>query len=150
MEIELFSIKNKLDADNGFRKECVGIKLEIAKIAGKQLVVSVLNKNLFKPDYNNFYSKYPFTCKFDIPYEVEVELYNGKKRNLNTEIIYTEYTDGGDDLEHKAYAYLTWVQRINEKLKRKQLWIQQSSNIMWIVNVLVAILAILAAISTVK
>lgn len=143
MEIELFNVSNQLDTEIGFRKEHVATKFENAKIEGRQIVISTVADN-FRPDYRNFYTKHPFTCKFEIPYEIKVVLNKGKNRYLNTEINYTDVNDG-NERNYKVYTYLTCGQRFNEKRKRKLCWIQQASNIMWIVNVIVATLASIAA-----
>lgn len=147
MEIELFTITNKTEMDRGIRKENIGNRSDVAKIVGKQLLISPLNNTDYKPDFKNFYIKCPFRCKFDLPFDIEVKLKSGSNQLLNTEITYTNYIDD-KHVDITVYAYLTWLQRLKVKCRRNQLWIQQASNIMWIVNVLVAILAILASINS--
>jgi hypothetical protein len=149
MEIELFSITNNSEIDNGIRIEKIGLRTGQAKIFGKQLFINPINSTDFKPDYKNFYVNCFFNYKFDLPFDIEVKLNSGKKKNLNTEIVYTTFINGKDEAI-KVYSYLTCLQKLKLSSKRSQLWIQQSENVMWIINILVAILAIGATIISFK
>lgn len=143
MEIELYAVINRLDTDNGIKREMVGNRVERAQIRGKQLRISTTNDD-FKPDFNHFYIECGFSCNFDLPFDVRV-LVKEKKRKLNTEIIYTN-TIHGKDITHKYYSYLTCRHRLKLKWQRKMCWVQQPSNIKWMVGTILAILAILATI----
>lgn len=148
MKLELFTVSDNHEFGERITIEKVGNWKEFAKIKGKSLFRSVFEDNK-DPEQKKGCIICPFKFNFDLPFDVEVELKSGKKRLLNTELICTEHIHNRD-VETKFYTYLNYWKRLILKGGRNQLWIQQASNIMWFVNIIVASMAVYATYITAK
>lgn len=109
-----------------------------AMIIGKTIYISNLIDGFVFND--NYKYSYPFNYSFDIPIDDIVTLNQGRKKGK----INTLLTCHKDNIPYCYYIHLTWWQKWIVKKYFDNLWLQQASNIMWIVNVLVAIMAIIA------
>lgn len=97
-------------------------------------------------------SEYVFDYTFDVPHDENIKVNDGKKekiRKLNTEIFYSEVVN---EKIHKVntYAYLSCYQRLIMSYIFQRLWIQKSKNLMWLINLIIAVIATLSTIILIK
>jgi hypothetical protein len=110
-----------------------------AIIIGKTIYISNLTNGFVFND--NYKSSYPYNYSFDIPIDDVVTLVDGcRKGKINTKISYQK-----SNISLDYYTHLSWQQRWTVNKWFGNLWLQKNSNIMWIINVLVAIGAIIAS-----
>ncbi|RLD44809.1 MAG: hypothetical protein DRI89_02665 [Bacteroidetes bacterium] len=121
-------------------------KLSKAKIIGKNIFISKLQEYL-DPDNKDDFCEYSFDYSYTIPFDLTISSNKKKEKKLNTKITY-ENSSGNKSSAQVCYTYLTRYNKIINSWNFRKLWIQQSSNITWIINILVALLAIIATIST--
>ncbi len=138
IKCDLYSVSNS----NG---KIVYNKLHDAKIIGKNLFISQLQENLTSSD-ESFFNEYSFNYSYNIPFNKKIPGKGKKEQKLNTKITY-EGSTGDKPFIQICYTHLTCRHKIINSLRFKRLWMQQPSSIMWIINILVAILAILATLS---
>jgi len=98
-----------------------------------------------------FYSEHSFEYSYNLPFTLYLEE-KRNKRKINTKISYLDFSNdtiqkySGKELSLTFYAHLSQWQKVMNSFYFKRLWIQQSSNLMWIINILVALLACIATI----
>ena len=79
-------------------------------------------------------------------YEFNFTLEKLFKERLNTQIKYNSIKNDNPDINPIiSYARLNWFKRIQIKWQFNNCWIQDQNNIMWIINIIVAIIAIIFA-----
>lgn len=135
IECELFSIYNS----EGEKKTN---KLHNAIIIGKSLFTSKTQGAVMIND-NLFLNEYSFEYSYNIPFDKNIPINGKKEKKVNTKITY-EFSE--NELQ-VCYTHFTCFQKFINSWNFRRSWIQQPSNIMWIINILVAILAVLAALS---
>ncbi len=118
-------------------------KLHNAKIVGKTLFISQLQ------DHEAFLNEYSFKYSYNIPFDKEIPESGKNKQKFNTRITY-KGSRNNQTFDQICYTHLAFHHKIINSFNFNRLWIQQSSNIMWIINVLVALLAIFAAFNAYK
>jgi len=64
---------------------------------------------------------------------------------LNVKIIYSESTFEGKEISHTYYSHLSFFNKITNSFYFNKLWVQQTQNIMWLVNMIILVLACIAA-----
>jgi hypothetical protein len=95
----------------------------------------IINKSIYINKEKHF-----LEYSFEIPFDAKIIIEKNNKpidKVINTKITYSKLYES-DNL----YTYLTSLQRIRLSYNFKNLWFQKSSNLMWIINILVAIMAI--------
>lgn len=110
-----------------------------SELVGKRIYISE-NSSINK--YENslgIENSFPYNYSFDTLIDDEVDLGNSIKKKINTVIRCKK-----DKVDYEYYTHLTSCEKIKLSYIFKNLWFQQASNIMWIINVLVAIGAIMA------
>ncbi|MEI6346716.1 MAG: hypothetical protein WCP69_02100 [Bacteroidota bacterium] len=83
-------------------------------------------------------NKHFLEYSFEIPFDALISI-EGETKIINTKITYSSLFDS-----YNLYTYLTFWQRLRLRYNFNNLWVQKSSNWMWIINVLVAMIAIIA------
>jgi hypothetical protein len=121
-------------------------KLYSAQIIGKSLIIGLIVKD--HNTHGTFYNEYLFEYSYNIPFNKKVTLKGKKEKQLNTKITYKGLVNNSP-FEQICYTSLNGYQRIINSYNFRRLWIQQSNSIMWIINLLVAILAILATFASI-
>ena len=87
------------------------------------------------------YSEYIFSYSYNVPFTAYID--NDKKKGkINTEI---EYKHPETQFKSEYYTRLNSIQKVKNSFIFNKLWIQQPNNIMWIVNILIAILVCIVA-----
>ena len=115
-------------------------KIHEAKIIGKNLYICTLLDNFDSKNQNQyFFNDYSFSYSYNLPFDFYIETPGKKKQRLNTQI---KYYSIGNKEENKItlYTHFNCYQRILNSYNFKNLWIQQSINIMWIINILIALI----------
>lgn len=130
----VFNLDNKLKEN----------KIHNAKIIRKNLFISQVQDGLNTD--SEFYNEFCFNYSYNIPFIKRISIKNGKEKYINTMISYNG--SNNKDYNQICYTYLTPWQKLKNSFNFNRLWIQQSSNIMWIINILIALLAAIAAIIT--
>jgi len=115
------------------------------KLLEKNLFISQLQENLASFD-ENFFNEYSFNYSYNIPFNKKIPGKGKKELELNTKITYKGST-GDNPFDQICYTHLTCRHKIINSFNFKRLWMQQPSSIMWIINILVALLAVLATLS---
>jgi hypothetical protein len=89
--------------------------------------------------------------EFDYTYNVPMypKLKNDKKRILNVKITYSKVHYQGSSFTHSYFAHFSSFNKVMNSFYHKRLWIQQSQNIMWLTNIIILILACIAAFANV-
>lgn len=111
-------------------------------IINKRIMIFFGNNPLGLPDQEFLYD---FT--FDFPFRNQNFICDGIPKHVNTRFILKKQ-DSISEQRTECYYYtnLSLNQRCKIKFYFKKHWFQSSSNLMWIINLLVALLAILASI----
>ncbi len=138
IKIDTYALNNS-DNDLVFRKSNVMENVLIYK----KTIIFILNGRPVK------ISKNLFEYTYDLPFVEKIEIEN-KSKIINAKITYidtgVEILKQGQGLRSiECYTHLSYLQKIKNSYYFNRLWIQQTSNIMWIINILVAILACLTA-----
>ncbi len=107
-----------------------------AELVGKRIYIG---DNLAYIDTLGIDYSFPYNYSYDTWIDDEIDLGNSKKKNINTVIRYKK-----ENIDYEYYTHLTYCKKIKLSYIFKNLWFQKASNIMWIINVLVAIGAIVA------
>lgn len=81
---------------------------------------------------------YDFT--FNFPFKYQKFISGAKMGRVNV-----RFTIDEGDYKRTFYCWLTYFQRLEISYYSKKLWFQNPTNIMWIINLLVALIASLAA-----
>lgn len=146
-------MKNRIINNSGIKCELYTVyntnrgiehhKLSKAKIIGKNLFISKLLDGL-EPDNKDDFCEYSFDYSYTIPFDLKI---SNTEKKMNTKIIYKSSSFDKTSTQI-CYTYLNRWNKMKNSWSNRRLWIQQTSNITWIINILVALLAILATIST--
>ena len=133
MEIDLYSV-------------CTGNakKIETVKLKNQRLIHSIKPKIEIKDigDLNVLKPKYK--------YEIDKSLKPLFKEKLNAKILYHDLNRESFEDASIAYTKLHWHQKIQISWQFGNCWIQKPNNIMWIINIIVAILAVIFAAKAIK
>lgn len=138
-------IKCNLYSVNNLDSKMTENKIGAGIIIGRNLFISQLAEN-YKPISKDDYSEYEISYSYSIPFDIWISIKGNKKRKLNTKISY-EIRTLNINTNQICYTYLTSRQKFIISLRFNRLWIQNSTNIMWIINILIALLAIMATLS---
>ena len=117
-------------------------KLHDAQIIGRNLIISRL-KDGYTSQPDIFYDEYAFQYSYNIPFDKKVTVGRKKDKYLNTKITYNGIT-GGRPWEQTCFTYLNPYQRLINSKNFNRLWLQQANSIMWVINIIVAVIAIIA------
>lgn len=89
--------------------------------------------------------EYLFNYSLDFPYKyLDFEFDNGSLK-INCRLTYNDFDINKEIKENNLYCYLSFAQRIKIKYFFKNLWFQNPSNIMWLINIIIALIASLSA-----
>lgn len=99
--------------------------------------VYIYKSILYRQTLENELIESLYDCQFDFPLKGILKVSENKFANIK---ITTTFVNS--DL----YGYATVIQRIYIKCYLKKFWFQKSSHIMWLVNVIIASIAAIAAI----
>ena len=83
-------------------------------------------------------------------YEYDKSLKSLFKEKLNTIILYNFLDQESLESPLIAYTNLNWYQKIRISWQFGKCWIQNSNNIMWFINIMVAILAVIFAAKAIR
>ncbi len=117
-------------------------KLHKAQIIKKSLIISGLIDGINISD-DDFYNEYSFDYSYNIPFDKQVPIKGKKDKDLNTKITY-KVSIGDEPFEQICYTYFNRYQRIRNSRNFKRRWIQQANSIMWIINIVIALLAVIS------
>lgn len=97
----------------------------------------IINKSIYINRDKHF-----LEYSFEIPFDAKISIEKNNKpidKFINTKITYSSLFES-----YNLFTYLTCLQRLRLSYNFKNLWVQKSSNWMWVINILVAIMAIVA------
>ena len=132
-------IRNKLkviEADNCNIIRKTLIIISKTKFPGDQKDITPIIEMLTQSTYHLFQYSY------DVPYDAKVPFGKTTKR-INVRICYKDTEN--DNIEYIRFAYLTKIQKLKNSFHFKNLWIQQTQNVMWLINMIILVLASVAA-----
>lgn len=116
-------------------------RLSNAKIVGKTLFVSQLQDHLGL--HEAFLNEYSFKYSYNIPFDKKIPESGKNKQKFNTRITYKWLRDNqaGDQV---CFTHLAFHHKMINSFNFNRLWIQQPSNIKWVIVILLSLLAIFA------
>lgn len=85
-----------------------------------------------------------FTYSLDFPYKYIDFEFDKRSLKINCRLTYNDFNIHKEIKENNLYCYLSFVQRIKLKYYFNNLWFQNTSNIMWLINILIALIASLS------
>lgn len=88
-------------------------------------------------------TEHAFQYSYAVPFSVSSK--DKKSKRLNTKISYPESTFDGVEISYTYYSHLSFVNKITNSFHFNNLWIQKSQNVMWLVNMIILVLACIAA-----
>lgn len=90
----------------------------------------------------SLYQMHFFDYTYEVPFYLTYKKGESEKR-INTKIIYEKKSN----IIQTCYTHLNDFQKLRNSFYFNRLWFQKSSNIMWLINILIAFLAVMATIS---
>jgi hypothetical protein len=88
-------------------------------------------------------TEHAFQYSYSVPFSVSSK--DKKSKRLNTKISYSESSFNGEEISHTYYSHLSVLNKIFNSFHFNNLWIQKSQNLMWLVNMIILVLACIAA-----
>jgi hypothetical protein len=135
----------------GFAQNKLNIKkAETCVINRKTLIILPEAKKVGDYETNDPIIKYlteetehSFEYSYSVPFSVISN--DPKAKRLNVKIIYSESTFDGKEISYTYYSHLSFLNKIINSFHFNKLWLQQTQNIMWLVNMIILVLACIAA-----
>jgi len=92
-------------------------------------------------------SEHSFMYSYSIPFHALI-IKGKKKKRLNARFTYIDNSEfngpNNKEVSYTYYSHLSMFQKLKNSLNFNKLWIQQPSNVMWIANMIILILACIA------
>jgi len=99
----------------------------------KKMDAIIINKSIYMNEEKHF-----LEYSFEIPFDAKISIKKNNKtinKVINTKITYSSLFES-----YNLFTYLNCLQRLRLSYNFKNLWVQKSTNIMWITSVRLLIL----------